>query len=97
MIFYKLCDPAGPHKDLPSVMWDPKAERPKFEFKRVTGLRGVLKYETTDPEMISLLRAAGYAEELPHGLGNISGPAIPGPGPELTPMTQHLFEQRRRK
>lgn len=93
MKFYKLCDPEGPHKNLPTVQWDPKNSRPLFEFVR-TNVRGVLEYETSNPEMISLLRAAGYSEEMPQGIGNINQMGMAGPVPEGTelPLPQ-LTEQ----
>ncbi|MDP3181270.1 MAG: hypothetical protein Q8M54_00450 [Desulfobaccales bacterium] len=100
MKFYKICDSAGPHKDLPTVQWDKKSEKPLFEFTR-TGVRGVMSFTTNNSELISLLRAAGYHEVMPQGLGNIGAMAMAGavaddaslPQPQLTEQTRNLLRR----
>jgi hypothetical protein len=105
MKFFKIAEPSGPHKDLPSVLWDPGTQQPRFEFKPC-GVRGVLSFETEDPELITMLRRAGYYEELPQGLGNINRMGLAGglspeehealPKAKITPETAQALNRRKR-
>jgi hypothetical protein len=105
MIFYKICQSEGPHKDLPSVQWDPGTQKPKFEFTP-TGVRGVLKFQTDDPELITMLRRAGYYEEMPQGLGNVNRMGLAGelspeehealPKAQVTPETASALNRRKK-
>jgi hypothetical protein len=71
MRFYKICHRGHPTNDLPSVQWDPRTEKPLFEFVR-TDVAGVLGCDISDPELIDMLTSAGYVTERP------DSPNIPG-------------------
>jgi len=59
--FFKAANYRHPKHTLPCVLWDPKADRPVFEF--MTGDSGFLECQTDDPKVVALLREMGYDEE----------------------------------
>lgn len=61
MKFYKSVNRNHPTHVLPTVLWNPRADKPVFEFRR--GPSGALEFETENPEIIDLLLSAGYGHE----------------------------------
>jgi hypothetical protein len=100
--FYKMTGRAEPTSNLPSILWDPAAQKAVFEFRR-TNVAGVLAFETDDPAIITMLQKTGYVQEPGPGRPNIPYMATMDPTArlvpkdQLTPQTQRAFEQRRRK
>jgi hypothetical protein len=100
MIFYKICDHKHATSKLPSVLWDQVNGRAVFEFTK-SSIRGVLAYETENPQIIDILTEAGYiTEHNQSGNLNRMGMAfhVPDgtelPQPQLTQETKNALRRK---
>jgi len=74
--FFKATNRRHPKHELPSVLWNPAADKAVYEFLR--GDSGYLEFETDDPDTIKILQDLGYDQE-PEESMSAAPPAVKGP------------------